>query len=387
MTDMKKITKNNGPSKPFELPGIAPETKTSNRFFMPCGTEGLIVWAVQELIEALGHCPQTGSGERCVHRTIMRAAVFLQRRGNSRDVIGESIARYCIHCGRIVLDREIRDAVDKAVGSESDGPWSFADAATFSGGGASIPARYDRAVAEGVASEIEGTIDFHTLFELSPIRPDVLKPGQILAHLFAPGEKVVILRSVHQLPSCMWQYVRQDDPPTLDCFKDGNDDVFFLCNPVDGFAHRSATGSMSTRCADAITSFRYGVLESDVADPAIWLRILMLMPIPIAAIYTSGGRSIHALWRIDADSKKDFDKIVKPLKPQLTVLGADPAALTAVRLTRLPNCWRRSTDGFQKLLYLDPEPNAVPLIDQEYLRDRDAMCESLLAERKEVSYV
>ena len=47
---------------------------------------------------------------------------------------------------------------------------------------------------------------------------------------------------------------------------------------------------------------------------------------------------------MDANSKADWDAKVATLKPLLTVLGADPAAMTAVRLTRLPGC-HRGQDG------------------------------------------
>jgi hypothetical protein len=60
----------------------------------------------------------------------------------------------------------------------------------------------------------------------------------------------------------------------------------------------------------------------------------------IAAIYTSGGNSIHALVRVDAKSKVDWDAKAARLKPVMTVLGADPKNITAVRLTRLPFCHR-----------------------------------------------
>lgn len=36
-------------------------------------------------------------------------------------------------------------------------------------------------------------------------------------------------------------------------------------------------------------------------------------------------------------------------------LGADPQALTAVRLTRLPGCWRGETNEIQRLLYFEPD--------------------------------
>ena len=39
----------------------------------------------------------------------------------------------------------------------------------------------------------------------------------------------------------------------------------------------------------------------------------------------------------------------------LPVLGADPAAMTPVRLTRLPGCTRNGKE--QRLIYLNPKPS------------------------------
>jgi hypothetical protein len=184
--------------------------------------------------------------------------------------------------------------------------------------------------------------------------------------------------------------------------------VWFLCNPVDGEYHPNPRqgGKLSRRSEESVTAWRYMVLESDTADGHEWLAALVQMPLRIAAIYTSGGRSIHALVRVDATSKADWDAKARKLKPLLTILGADPAAITAVRLTRLPGCFR-GEDGppapqhaperkkwtneplefdeygdpiwtpkvepepdpttiwqggkLQELLYLDPEPDGKPI--------------------------
>ena len=118
------------------------------------------------------------------------------------------------------------------------------------------------------------------------------------------------------------------------------------------------------------------VLESDEAPAELWLRALVQLPIPIVAAYTSGGRSIHALARIDAGCKEAWDSLRDDLLPILAPLGADPAALTAVRLTRLPGTLRhgsRAKDGkvkpfpsprLQRLLWLDPRAPAVPILDR-----------------------
>jgi hypothetical protein len=102
----------------------------------------------------------------------------------------------------------------------------------------------------------------------------------------------------------------------------------------------------------------------------MWLAFAVQLPARVAAIYTSGGRSIHALIRLDALSKPEWDEAVLPLKRPLKVLGADAAALSAVRLTRLPDCWRPENGGLQKLLYLNPNPPEAPMIDLPLLRSR-----------------
>jgi hypothetical protein len=117
------------------------------------------------------------------------------------------------------------------------------------------------------------------------------------------------------------------------------------------------------------------VLESDTADAAQWLSALVQLPLPIVAIYTSGGKSIHALVRVDARSKSEWDALRNDLLPVLCPLGADPAAMTAVRLTRLPGMFRHGTRGkngellrysrprMQELLWLNPDAPARPILD------------------------
>jgi hypothetical protein len=81
----------------------------------------------------------------------------------------------------------------------------------------------------------------------------------------------------------------------------------------------------------------------------------------IVSVCESGRRSIHALVRFDADSKADWDAKVRVIKPALVTLGADPRALSAVRLTRLPQAKR--CERLQELLYLNPSADARAIAD------------------------
>ncbi len=136
-----------------------------------------------------------------------------------------------------------------------------------------------------------------------------------------------------------------------------NDGCWILSNPVNG---EVVNGSI--RSEGNLTSFRHAVLESDLAPEDLWLRLLMQLHLPIVALYTSGNRSVHALFRTGAGSKEDFDRIVRDkLMPLLIPFGADPGALTAVRLTRLPCVTRGDNGREQKLLWLYEKPNGGPI--------------------------
>ena len=202
------------------------------------------------------------------------------------------------------------------------------------------------------------------------IAPDFLE------HLYEPGEKVLIFTKFasqaqfgHHVGKKSWRLSpdRNGKPVPSDLPLGGPDGVWFLCNPVTGQWRLNpnkidAAGRVthSRRHGDCVTAWRYLVLESDVAAPAEWLKILVQLSLPIAAIYTSGGKSIHALLRIDAASKPAWDHERNTLVQLLAPLGADPAAMTAVRLTRLPGTLRG--DRLQELYYLNPRPDSTPLI-------------------------
>jgi hypothetical protein len=100
----------------------------------------------------------------------------------------------------------------------------------------------------------------------------------------------------------------------------------------------------------------------------MWLRLMAVFPKSnIKAIYSSGGRSWHVLLSSAYDSKAAMDvELTTRVKKTLPVLGADPGALTSMRLTRLPTCLRGMRE--QKLIYLDPAPDGVEIMGKPILR-------------------
>ena len=189
--------------------------------------------------------------------------------------------------------------------------------------------------------------DFEFLKSRSPICPETQTPATFLNHLYRPGEKVLVFDVFESQGRhvCHWS-----EPPydtgCLNHLKTGClKGVWFMSNPVDGKFHPNPRqgNKLSRRSEESVTSWRYLLVESDKAEPIPWVAALMQLPLRIAAIYSSGRRSIHALIRLDATSKADLDAKAAKLKPMLIALGADRQGMKAVQLTRLPGCYRDQT--------------------------------------------
>lgn len=199
--------------------------------------------------------------------------------------------------------------------------------------------------------------------ERSPVVVDAQDSASVLRRLYAygSGEKVLLFSRMESPGQMVWEADRSEVIQARD-LPAGPEGVWFLPQPVDGEWHPNPRlgGKMSGRSEESVTSWRYAVLESDEADAGDWLRCLIQMPLRIVSICESGGRSIHALVRVDASSKAEWDRRIGGIKPVLITLGADRGALSAVRLTRLPQAKRG--ERVQRLLYLNPAPNGLPII-------------------------
>jgi hypothetical protein len=124
----------------------------------------------------------------------------------------------------------------------------------------------------------------------------------------------------------------------------GGQGIWYLANPVDGEWRSNDNGKLSRRSHQNVTAWRHLILESDVAPAKQWLKALVQLPFPILAIYTSGGKSVHAVLRLNASSKAELDEAITALKPVVCPLGADLRAMTSVRLSRLPGALRCGTE-------------------------------------------
>jgi len=222
------------------------------------------------------------------------------------------------------------------------------------------------------------------LAQRSPVDLDTITtPEAFLAHLYREDEKVLIFTDQRSQGDFLaWKKPAElDRPAKVSTYRlsktkgvsavasllpeGAPEGVWFLVQPVSGAWEikvdvttatattvRETHAKYTRRSQQNVTAWRYFVLESDELSATDWLRVLVHSALPIAAIYTSGKRSIHALVKIEVASKSTWDAAKKTLISLVCPLGADPAALTAVRLSRLPGCLRGTE--LQRLLYLDP---------------------------------
>jgi hypothetical protein len=238
---------------------------------------------------------------------------------------------------------------------------------------------YDEAVLEKTVRAVP-EVDAEWFMRRSPVDPRGVGPGEFLEHVFQPGELALVFTNFKSQGDFLWQAGtggwRLSDRRGVRAVRSklpvdgGKDGVWFLSNPADGKWHPNPRrqGAYSRRSMESITAWRHLVLESDVAPEGLWLRLLAMCPVPVVAIYSSGGRSWHALCRVDMASKADFDSRMRTdVKLNAPLLGADPGAMTPVRLTRLPGCTRGGR--MQRLIFLHPRARELqPILNLPELR-------------------
>jgi hypothetical protein len=292
------------------------------------------------------------------HQWLMDAAWACRRRDMTAAETIDYLAR---HITRRAPSREIEQAVEKvfsAVGLVR----AYCPPAPRTS--------YTLSKLEKVARGLDG-FGAEELEAKSPIRPDNRTPASFLQALYAPGERVLVFSRYKSQGQAVWE--RKEEPfdaGALDSFikpPEGTG-AWFLAAPITGewinlerLKSEHNPEGRTRRAEECVTSFRFLVLESDSAPADLWIAALAQLPLPIVAVYSSGGRSIHALVRIDAKDGANWRAIKTRIAPGLVTLGADKDAMTAVRLTRLPFCYRAEKDAMQQLYYLNPGADSTPI--------------------------
>lgn len=103
-------------------------------------------------------------------------------------------------------------------------------------------------------------------------------------------------------------------------------------NPLDGQG-----------CGNAnVTEYRYALVESDVLDVDRQFPAIRELHLPCAAVVSSGGKSVHAIVRVDAANASEYAKRVRWLYDYCDRHGftCDKQNKNASRLSRMPGATR-----------------------------------------------
>jgi hypothetical protein len=240
--------------------------------------QSLVVWY-------RGHkCPETGSGQRLVHKWILSAANACKQFGlpieEAHTWIEERMSR------EPDSNREIPDTLAYAYGSEPG---------TSTGTRTPKPKHepFDPGKLREAIAQVDVPDPVQYLRERSPLPVDV-RPSDYLRAISQPGEfRIAVPRQeAFGTEVRLWRHpelaiVCTSADRGVDELAEGSAlGAWFLNNPVDGVERDG-----SYRRTPNVTVWRFAVIETDeniTSDD--WLRFLITLPLPIVSITHSGGR-------------------------------------------------------------------------------------------------
>ncbi len=123
------------------------------------------------------------------------------------------------------------------------------------------------------------------------------------------------------------------DVPTALQSSTGEGGAWIRLNPMDGKGAKD----------ENVTEYRHALVESDTLDLPLQLGIYKALRLPVVAVVHSGGKSLHAVVRIDAGRDKElFRARVDRLYATLDASGfkVDKANRNPSRLSRMPGVER-----------------------------------------------
>lgn len=134
------------------------------------------------------------------------------------------------------------------------------------------------------------------------------------------GELEKALAGAADLKSALW------------CEMSGDAGAWIRFNPLDGRDVKNTN----------VTAHRYALVESDTLPKEKQWAIIQQLELPCAAVVDSGGKSVHAIVRVDAADAREYRDRVKTLYEVLAANGfeTDEQNKNPSRLSRMPGATR-----------------------------------------------
>jgi hypothetical protein len=127
-------------------------------------------------------------------------------------------------------------------------------------------------------------------------------------------------------------------------------------NPV---RKKYGSGDSGAQTDADVAAYRFLLIESDHLPIGMQISLWARLPMPVAALVDTGGRSVHAWLKIDSANEAEYRETVADFYRGLAQFGICRANKNPSRLSRLPGVKRKIAGAGaceQRLLYLNPEP-------------------------------
>ena len=222
-------------------------------------------------------------------------------------------------------------------------------------GSISYEAPDNRIVGEGWAEhrEVEAPKDWNPITELSRYLETLFSPDEIFGYVassfekpdkegrmkWVPANKGIYTMKVGDMLQNLRQAKKEGKP--LDAVIGKYNEAagaWIRFNPLDGHGVNN----------ENVVDFRYALVESDTMDIEAQNGIIRQLNLPVAVLVHSGGKSLHAIVRIDADDIKEYQSRVNYLYDICRKNGMviDTQNRNPSRLSRLPGCRRGDKQQF-----------------------------------------
>jgi len=309
--------------------------------------------ALNKYHDAVVSLPASGGGG--CNQALLGAANHGVHAGVDPQQIHNDLRNH-VHGARVVSDREIKRAVNKAIADKGDKVIHYdfekkKQKPAFDG---------DRArqkimvLGEGI-QEVD-------IWAASPIRIDwepEADPQHLFDRLYQPADWL-FMGGLYS-PGILGKTIRRASEWTQYSIGGGKIPPHVMPNPLTGKIGITQDGKETLRGDACIQSFRFAVIEFDNLTHAEQLAFWWGVNLPVVALIDSGNKSIHGWVKIDgvATSEEWTLEVEQQLfKNLLMPMGVDGACRNEARLSRLPG-HQREGGRMQKLLYLAPSGRRV----------------------------
>ena len=309
---------------------------------------------------ALASIPPPGGGG--CHPAILTVANYGALAGLSAGQIFFDIRRSIPEGSREVSDREIHDAICKAMRDHSGGTLTPRPRVQpiVKNGEASL----QRLIAQAKISKEDD------LRATSPCRlgEDPKNDlAQFLSTLFDPSDLLWI--GEHDRAGIVGNTIRTVAEWMIFFRNGGMTGPYIIINPLNGIPAPAKSGNKTTLRGDNnVTAYRYCMAEFDTISKKNQIRFWCTVKLPIVALIDSGGKSIHAWIDVEklaiVETYAQWQSEIKGhlYNQILTPMGVDAACSNPARLSRLPGHYRTEKGAYQRLLWLSAEGRPVCIL-------------------------